>query len=116
VSPRQLIDEEQPSRVRITRSDGTQLTVVDPFVRNDSIARVTREDCLISPAGGGRFGCQEATQTILPLSDVAGLEVRATSWAPTVAAVLVGVVVVGAMAFWAWASSVEAGPIFGAAP
>ena len=37
ISPAQLIAEEEPSTVRVTLRDGTQLTLGDPTIRNDSI-------------------------------------------------------------------------------
>jgi len=37
ISPWQVIAEEKPSDVRVTRTDGSQLTLVDPFIRNGSI-------------------------------------------------------------------------------
>lgn len=37
VSPRQVVEAEQPSSVRITQPDGTQVVLKDPAIRNDSI-------------------------------------------------------------------------------
>ena len=37
LSPPQLIEEEEPSRVRITRTDGEQVIIQSPEVRADSI-------------------------------------------------------------------------------
>ena len=36
-SPAQLIAEEEPSIVRVTLTDGRQLTLRDPTIRNDSL-------------------------------------------------------------------------------
>ena len=43
-SPAQLIVDEQPSTVRVTLTDGTQRTLPDPTVRNDSISGVALSD------------------------------------------------------------------------
>ena len=37
ISPAQLIAEEEPSIVRVTLTDGRQLTLRDPTIRNDSL-------------------------------------------------------------------------------
>ena len=37
ISPAQLIAEEEPSVVRVTLTDGMQLTLRDPTIRNDSL-------------------------------------------------------------------------------
>ena len=37
VSPREFIEEDQPSAVRVTRADGAALVVPNPIVVNDSI-------------------------------------------------------------------------------
>ena len=39
-SPTQVVADEQPSKVRITLTGGTRLTIDDPTIRNDSIGRV----------------------------------------------------------------------------
>jgi hypothetical protein len=37
VSPAQLIAEEQPAKIRVTRSDGTRLVLHQPSVQGDSL-------------------------------------------------------------------------------
>ena len=37
ISPAQLIPEEEPSIIRVTLTDGMQLTLRDPTIRNDSL-------------------------------------------------------------------------------
>ena len=37
ISPARIIAEEEPSTVRVTLADGTQLTLDDPTIRSDSI-------------------------------------------------------------------------------
>ena len=39
-----MIAEEQPSRVRVTLTDGTQVTLDDPTIQNDSIGGVALSD------------------------------------------------------------------------
>ena len=53
--PRQLIDDERPRVVRITRTDGTQSVVSQPRIESDSIVG-TSEECRTSVAVGGRGG------------------------------------------------------------
>lgn len=78
LSPAQVIQEEGPSSIRVTRSDGTHVTVTRPVVHNDSIA-VLEQACQTSSVAGGRFGCREFTRTLVPLGDVAGVEVSTVS-------------------------------------
>ena len=80
ISPSQVIAEEEPSNVRVTRTDGSQLTLADPFIRNRSI--VSRL---------GQIGAS------VLLSDVSSLEVERFSVGKTVGLILgitVGFVVV----------------------
>ncbi len=89
VSPPQLIEEEEPGRVRITRTDGERVTIQDPEVRADSIIWRRRS---------GLFGFG-TTETGLPILDVQQIEIRRFSLVKTLItlipvaliAVLVGV-------------------------
>ena len=47
ISPAQFIAEEEPSSVRVTLRDGTQLTLDDPTIRNDSIVSEDGEAQLV---------------------------------------------------------------------
>jgi len=97
VSPRQVIEEEQPQRVRVTGPDGTPVVIEHPVVRNDSIATVTEADCRTSVAGGGRFNCREVAQSVMPLSEVDRIEVRGFSgWRTVGMIVLVSAIAYGA--------------------
>ena len=83
VSPQQLIEEEQPDRIRVTRPDSTTLVVTDPTVVNDSIATVL-EECQTS-VYGGRSNCRVVE--VIPLiavDDVASLEVRRVATGRTI--------------------------------
>ncbi len=75
VSPQQLIEEEQPDRIRVTRPDYTTLVVTDPTVVNDSIATVL-EECQTS-VWGGRVVCRVVEVIpVIAVDDVASLEVQ----------------------------------------
>jgi hypothetical protein len=39
-----MIEEEQPSTVRVTLTDGTEVTLRGPLIRNDSIGGVALSD------------------------------------------------------------------------
>ncbi len=69
VSPREFIEEEQPSAIRVTRPDGTSLFMENPTVADDSIFSVCR------PEDGS--SCTIRTGS-LSLDDVSALEVRRT--------------------------------------
>lgn len=80
VSPRVLIEEEQPSSIRVTRTDGTSQVLNSPIIVNDSIAVVEEQGCEVSDAGGGRFNCVETEPRVLmPLDEVRAVEVRRSS-------------------------------------
>ena len=93
VSPRQAI-ETHPDRVRITLLDSTTVMVDRPSVVNDSIA-TTEEICQTGYPGGPRT-CVSIPATVLPLSDVATLEVRRAAGGAYVA---IAIVVVAAVFF-----------------
>ena len=63
ISPAQLIEEDQPDRVRVTGGRVLEREVVAPSVEGDQLV------------GAGDFS--------MPLSDIFGLEVRGISWGRT---------------------------------
>ena len=73
ISPAQLIEEDQPDRVRVTGRDVLDLELVSPSVEGDQLV------------GAGDFS--------MPLADILGLEVRGFSLGRTVLMGLGGVVV-----------------------
>ena len=82
VSPQRLISEERPSSVRVTLTNGRQLTLVNTSIRNDSIVH-----------GDGR--------AYVPVSDVSTIEVRRLSVWKTIALPLgsfAGLVALGGLA------------------
>lgn len=93
ISPPELIADEQPSQVRVSRTDGTRLAIRRPLIRNDSIA--TRERVC-----SGRLGCYEVTNGVLPLDQIEALEVRRFSAGRT--AVLVVTPFIAAYVFGWW--------------
>jgi hypothetical protein len=73
VSPQQVIAEEQPTKVRVTRTDGLMITVKEPAVSGDSIVGVCTR--LTGPGGveGDPIVCGQSVS--IPLASVAKLEV-----------------------------------------
>ena len=71
ISPAQLIEEDQPDRVRVSGGDVLEREVVSPSVEGDQLV------------GAGGFS--------MPLEDVLRLETRGFSLDRTVLAVIVGV-------------------------
>jgi len=101
--PRELIEQDPPAHIRVTRTDSSRVEVSRPLIVNDSIATPT-EECRTSVAGGGRYGCTTgAPAALVALTDVAGIEVRRRNPAGIVGlAVLAGlfIAVVDAWANW----------------
>ena len=81
ISPAQLIEEDQPDRVRVTGGGVLEREVVSPSVEGDQLL------------GAGDFS--------VPLEDILRLEVRGISMDRTVLAVLGGVALLP-VAFIAW--------------
>ena len=81
-SPQQVLADEQPDKMRVTLSDGSQVVLEAPVVSGDTLT-----------------GVAEGEQRSIPLADVADVEVRETEALLTVAFVFGTVVVVGALAF-----------------
>ena len=74
VGPRQLIEEEQPGQIRILQTDGMQVLLDGPTIRDDSIVGIP-----------GRL----RTATIrIALSDIGSVEVRRISTPKTVGTVV----------------------------
>ena len=90
VSPQQLLTEEQPGKIRVTLTDGSQVVLQQPRVSGDTLmGRV---------AGKGRTPSGEmfvSEQMSIPLSDVADVAIQRTDAGKTTAFILGTVVVVG---------------------
>ena len=84
VSPRQIVDEEEPGRIRIFQADGEAIELRNPRVEADSLA--------------GRISTYDQTGTVrIALTDIIAVEVKRLSKPKTVvagAALAVGVAVI----------------------
>ena len=96
LSPRALIDEEQPRAVRITRADGSRVALDHPLIRSDSIA-VPPGECERVFTTDGRAEC--AGVTAVALNDIQTLDVRRSDGLRTLGAIALMPVI-----FVAWAS------------
>jgi hypothetical protein len=91
-TPAQFIEKEHPESVRVTRNDGTTLTLGSPMVRGDS---------LIGTTTGGLARPEPSATIGIPLADVRQVEVRRTNTTATlliVGVALIAVIVIGACA------------------
>jgi len=81
LSPAQVIEDEQPSSVRVTQTDGTSLVLSNPSIASDSIVSVVEERvCQTSVVAGGRFNCVDAQARMsIAVVEVASLELRRVS-------------------------------------
>ncbi|MFC1639226.1 hypothetical protein ACFL3B_00515 [Gemmatimonadota bacterium] len=77
VSPRQLVNEQQPDTVRVTLADGTRFTLGTPGVSGDTI-----------------FGNVASERMVFPFDDVAELSVRGTSATKTIGLVVLGAITI----------------------
>jgi len=95
-SPRQLLEGEPPSRVRVTTVDGVTVVVAQPAIANDSIVGTTRDCRDITTPEGHRICAPITTvSSIASLDDVVLLEVTKASAKRT----LTGVLLVPVVAF-----------------
>lgn len=92
VPPRQFIEEERPSRVRITTLDGNQVVLEVPTIVNDSIVFTTVE--VVARDGFIGRGGETGRQSIA-LAVVRAIEERRSNWGFIVA---IPVIVVGVSA------------------
>jgi hypothetical protein len=91
LSPREFIEEDQPSAVRVTRLDGTALVMSSPRIANDSI---------FSECQPGDGSCTTRIGS-LSLDDVSALEVRGTDITRTAW----GIIGAGLFVLWAYKAS-----------
>jgi len=115
VSPEQLVAEQHPSKVRVTRQDGSRVEVDHPSITADTLhgtvqpVTVTTRESM----GHGEFspvtrtvGVDTVTHAAIPVADVARIERRHVSAGKTaglVAAILaLGAVVAGIVVFATW--------------
>jgi hypothetical protein len=90
VSPRQLIEEQQPERILLVQAGGRQLDVGDPRVEGDSITAVVRGRRVLPAESSGVVGRRaEYEDTIrVALADVTGVKTRHLSVGRTFAVIL----------------------------
>jgi len=94
VPPQRLIEDEQPSQVRVTTLDGARLVFRSPEIRSDSLA------------GGGT----RPTQLAVPISQIGSLEVQRFSAGRTVGLIfLIGVTALAATFVYLVTSICESG-------
>jgi hypothetical protein len=75
VDPRQLIEEQRPSTIRVHSLSGDRRVADKPEIENDSI--MTRsERCRASVAAGGRVVCESSRTAVAALSDIDFIEVE----------------------------------------
>jgi hypothetical protein len=78
-SPQQVLEDEQPDKVRVTLSDGSQVVLEEPEVSGDTLT-----------------GVATGQQRSIPLADVSALAVRKADASRTLGAVVDGLVVTAA--------------------
>jgi hypothetical protein len=71
-SPQQVLEDEQPDKVRVTLSDGSQLVLEEPAVSGDTLS-----------------GLDDGTPVHIPLANVSSIAVKGTDAAKTAGAALV---------------------------
>ena len=79
-SPQQVLADEQPDKVRVTLTDGSQVVLAEPAISGETLT-----------------GSADGQQRSIPLADVADVEVKKTEALLTSALVLGGVIVAGAV-------------------
>jgi len=72
ISPRQVIEEDQPRSVRVTGSDGVRRIVRNPRIEDEAI--VMDAECRRTPNPQGGYICP--TETVVALDDVTRIDVR----------------------------------------
>ncbi len=91
VGPQQLITEDQPGKIRVTLTDGSQVVLEQPRVSGDTLmGRIASKG--VTPSGEMFV----SEQMSIPLSDVADVAIQKTDAGKTTALILGTVVVVGA--------------------
>ena len=85
VSPQQLVTEEQPKKIRVTLTDGSQLQIEQPTVSGDTLMGYE--------VRGRRYSGQQVN---IPLSDVTDVAIQRTDAGKTTALIVGTVLVVGA--------------------
>ena len=90
VSPQQLIAEEQPGKIRVTRTDGSQVVLEQPRVSGDTLM-----GCQIIEVQGQ----QRCPRVSIPLSDVTDVAIPKTDAGKTAGRIVGTWLVVSTVAF-----------------
>ena len=92
VSPQQLVTEEQPGKIRVTLTDGSQVVLEQPRVSGDTLMGNAPK---VAPSGK----VVVSQQVNIPLSDVADVAIQRTDAGKTTGLILGTLLVVGAAVF-----------------
>lgn len=101
VAPEVLVSESQPYKIRVRRTDGSRVVLIDPAIRGDSVVgRWHRYDPLPGPTGPGMpTSTRVEVPTGVPLADVREVQTHGVSVSRTALLVVgVGLVVLVAVA------------------
>ena len=97
-TPAQFIEQERPTQVQVSRTDGSTIVLNSPTIRGDS---------LIGTVSRGNVRDARNSSVSVPLSDVRTLAVSRSSTGMTVMIVVVGIIVVGVIALHEYANAVS---------
>ncbi len=81
VSPQQVLTDEQPDKVRVSLTDGSQVVLEEPVVSGDTL-----------------IGFEQDVQKSILLADVSALELREGDGGKTTLAIIGGVILAGGLA------------------
>lgn len=76
VSPRELIEQEEPRLIRVRTADGESRLAHHPRIEADAV--VVDGECRRSPNPRGGYVCP--TETVAALDDVRNVDVRRLAW------------------------------------
>ena len=96
VSPQQLITEDQPGKIRVTLTDGSQIVLEQPRVSGDTLIGCevqSRQRCPSDPGALLRSG----QQVSIALSDVRDVAIQRADFGKTAALIVIPLLVVGAV-------------------
>ena len=75
ITPQRYIEQEQPSKVRLTDASGTRLIALDPTIAGDSVAfRISQRECRMVSLTSERTCDRVDSWHQMPLIDVRVLE------------------------------------------
>ena len=89
IPPRQLLDEDPPSAIRVYKGDGSHVDVQDPVIAGDSIVSSPSGTCF-TDSNSGRLICTDGATTnptAVALDEVIAIEVNQLSGGRTAVAI-----------------------------